>query len=305
MVKNTHISPLGEFLRRLLIHSANIFILLILLSKAFFPVTSWLIGLLVTLLGVIALKEFYGIASKKSFVAKHFFGEIYLALFLLSSFLAVKFIHVLPFSFYFSNVPWIILLLGAVHLVFSYKNLLHSPIINASVSFFGILYVGIPLKFLFNILYVPFSLTTSSIGVWWIAFLLLITKVSDIFGYLIGKSLGKRKISPQLSPKKTIEGFIAGIISSMIVAVIFYYLLPKKYLTTFPSLFILIILSILLSATGFFGDLLESLLKRDAGVKDSNKLPGVGGVLDNLDSLLFNIPLFYILIKLINPSLFL
>ncbi len=305
MAKNAQISPLGEFLRRLLIHSANIFILLILLSKAFFPTTSWLIGLLVTLLGIIALKEFNNIASKKGFHSKKLIGEIYLALFLFSSFLSAKFAHVLSFNYYFSNIPWIILFLGAINIVFSYKDLSFSPIINASISLFGILYIGIPLKFLLNIIYIPFSLATSSIGIWWIAFLLLVTKISDIFGYLIGRSFGKRKIAPNLSPKKTMEGFLSGILSSILVTIIFYNLLPKDYVQAFPHLFLLIILSILLSVTGFFGDLLESLLKRDVGVKDSNKLPGVGGVLDNLDSLLFNIPLFYILIKLINPSLFL
>lgn len=305
MTKNTQLSPFGEFLRRLLIHSANIFIILILLSKAFFPVTSWLIGLLVTLLGVIALKEFNVIASKKSFHSKKFIGEIYITLFLFSSFLSAKFSHILPLNYYLSSIPWIILFLGTINIVFSYKDLSVSPIINASIALFGILYVGIPLKFLLNIIYIPFSLSTSSIGIWWIAFLLLVTKISDVFGYLIGKSFGKKKISPQLSPKKTIEGFLSGIISSIIVTIIFYKLLPQEYIQRFPNLFFLIVLSILLSITGFFGDLLESLLKRDAGVKDSNRIPGIGGVLDNLDSLLFNIPLFYIIIKLINPSLFL
>ena len=118
---------------------------------------------------------------------------------------------------------------------------------------------------------------------------------NDTFAYLVGKNFGKRKLFPSVSPKKTIEGFIGGIVFTIICSV----LLSMYYIETKNS-YIWIIIAIIISIFSTLGDLIESKLKRVAGIKDSgNIMPGHGGILDRLDSIIFVIPfinLFYLIL---------
>jgi phosphatidate cytidylyltransferase len=135
-------------------------------------------------------------------------------------------------------------------------------------------------------------------GGWWILFLLITIWVSDISAYYIGKNFGKHKITPNISPKKSLEGFIAGFIGGVLAAYIFYFLLmPEKYAVI--SGWQLALVSVDVVVAGIVGDLFESLLKRSAGVKDSgNIIPGHGGMLDRIDSILFAAPVLYIYLKI-------
>jgi phosphatidate cytidylyltransferase len=137
-------------------------------------------------------------------------------------------------------------------------------------------------------------------GRWWIAYLLVVTKITDVGAYFAGSLWGRRKLAPAISPKKTIEGAIFGLACAMAASLAFSllgnYAGPFR-LRTLEWLF----LGGLLGAVGQFGDLSESLLKRDANKKDSNALPGVGGVLDLVDSILFNAPIIYIYLHYIKP----
>src|SRR5699024_1321966 len=122
-------------------------------------------------------------------------------------------------------------------------------------------------------------------------FILLVVMSTDIGAYFIGSKIGKNKLAPQLSPNKTIEGFIGGIISAMIVAFIYLIFFDFKYSTG-----IMLLIAGILSVTGQFGDLLESSFKRHFSVKDSGKiLPGHGGILDRFDSALFTLSMAFIL----------
>ncbi|MFD2585417.1 phosphatidate cytidylyltransferase [Croceitalea marina] len=117
--------------------------------------------------------------------------------------------------------------------------------------------------------------------------------VSDTFAYLVGKTLGRTKLYPSISPKKTVEGSLGGLIFALIAA---YFL--AKYETTL-SLNQWLILATVIVVTGGLGDLLESKFKRIAGVKDSGAiLPGHGGILDRLDSLVFAAPFAYLTLNL-------
>jgi phosphatidate cytidylyltransferase len=126
-----------------------------------------------------------------------------------------------------------------------------------------------------------------------ISFLCIIW-ANDTFAYLVGRSLGKNKLFESVSPKKTIEGFIGGGISAIIVAVI----LALFYLN--ESVIHWIIISVLTVIFGTFGDLIESKFKRNAGVKDSGDvMPGHGGFLDRLDSIIFAAPFIYLFYQIL------
>ena len=120
-------------------------------------------------------------------------------------------------------------------------------------------------------------------------FLLLVVWLGDSGAYYVGKTFGKHKLSPHISPKKTIEGLVGGIAASIITAVVIHF----TFFETFPLLHA-IIAGVILSFAGVVGDLAESMWKRSAAVKDSGTLiPGHGGFLDRFDSILFTAPILY------------
>ena len=118
---------------------------------------------------------------------------------------------------------------------------------------------------------------------------------NDTFAYLVGKNIGKNKLFPSVSPKKTIEGFAGGLVFTIIGGVLLanYYIIAS-------TLFIWIVIAAIVSIFSTLGDLIESKLKRVAGIKDTgNIMPGHGGILDRLDSIIFVIPfinLFYLIL---------
>lgn len=120
-------------------------------------------------------------------------------------------------------------------------------------------------------------------------FLLLVVWLGDSGAYYVGRQFGKHKLSPRISPKKTIEGLFGGITASIITAIVIHYTFFPK----FPLLHA-IIAGVILSFAGVIGDLAESMWKRSAAVKDSGTLiPGHGGFLDRFDSILFTAPILY------------
>ncbi|EKF51145.1 phosphatidate cytidylyltransferase [Lactococcus garvieae] len=123
---------------------------------------------------------------------------------------------------------------------------------------------------------------------------LFIVWATDIGAYFVGKSIGKRKLIPEVSPNKTVEGSIGGVASAVVVAILMFIF----YKNELPQIgFIkLILFTIVFSIVGQIGDLVESSIKRHYGVKDSGKLlPGHGGVLDRFDNLIFVFPIMHLL----------
>ncbi len=124
-----------------------------------------------------------------------------------------------------------------------------------------------------------------------IAYLVLVVQSSDVFQYIWGKLLGKRKLAPQLSPSKTLEGLVLGIISAVVLGVVLTPLTPFSH---FQSAAIAAVLCMM----GFFGGLVMSAIKRDRGIKDwGDLIAGHGGVLDRLDSVVFAAPVYFHLIR--------
>ncbi|MFT5963752.1 MAG: phosphatidate cytidylyltransferase [Flavobacterium sp.] len=121
---------------------------------------------------------------------------------------------------------------------------------------------------------------------------------NDSFAYIVGKSIGKTKLFARISPKKTIEGFVGGVLFSVIAS----YLVSKYYIEIAEGkTFIWIIIALIVGVFGTIGDLIESKFKRIAGVKDSGKImPGHGGVLDRLDSVIFVAPIIFLFYQILN-----
>jgi phosphatidate cytidylyltransferase len=183
------------------------------------------------------------------------------------------------------------------------------PLTSASVTVFGALYTGGMLSFGYALRYHPYAFSdtrlswagglTIASGALLVMLPLLVTWASDIGAYAVGRLIGKHKLIPSVSPGKTIEGSIGGLLASVLVAWAFSngVLRPAAQLGFKWYPWGLIVFGVVISVAAQVGDLAESLLKREACVKDSSRiLPGHGGILDRLDSLFFVLPVSYLLI---------
>ena len=156
---------------------------------------------------------------------------------------------------------------------------------GVATTLFGLAYVAALFSYLFYL-----RAMDAEQGAWLVFYLILVTKMGDAGAYVIGNLIGRHILMPRISPRKTIEGFVSAVLVSGITAVMARSMLGAAGITA-PLSFLL---GIFLGICGQLGDLAESLLKRDCQVKDSGVLvPGLGGVLDVIDSLLFTAPLFY------------
>ena len=155
----------------------------------------------------------------------------------------------------------------------------------------GLMYVPWLLNFIQKINFFP-----GVDGTYYVLYFIMVTKFSDMGAYAVGSLIGRHKMIPRISPGKTWEGFGGAIVVSTAASVAFSHFLGDKLhgLTLFHA----IILGVVLSSTAVIGDLIESVFKREAGVKDSGHFfPGIGGILDLLDSLLFNAPIMYLYLR--------
>lgn len=153
---------------------------------------------------------------------------------------------------------------------------------DASFATLTFLYVGVSFYYFFQI---------REVGLVYLLHVMFLIWASDIGAYQVGSKIGKHKLWPTISPNKTIEGFIGGMIFSILVSLCFYFLNYLDY-----SLTKIILFGVVIASVGTFGDLVQSAYKRHYGVKDSgNLLPGHGGILDRFDSLMYTLPILFIL----------
>jgi len=203
-------------------------------------------------------------------------------------------------QFAFAKMLPEIVLLGSLVTGFLYYFIKgSSPFINMSITVFCLAYLAIPLSCLISIVYF-FPADGHQDGRWWLIYLLMVTKMADTGGFFIGKRFGTQKLAPYISPKKTWEGAIGGLLAAILTSLILTLIAQFYNHNAFGlNLWQSLLLGGLLGIIAQCGDLAESLLKRDGGIKDSSShLPGLGGVLDIVDSLVFAAPLMYIFIKI-------
>jgi phosphatidate cytidylyltransferase len=251
--------------------------------------------LLIFVLAMAGLAEFYGLAGKRGLASFKWCGLFGGALLMVGTFLNVTG-HLgtsngSPARVNDFETGFIILfVLGlCVRQLASKSNA--SGITAIAVTLFGLMYVPWLLNFIQKINFFP-----GVDGKYFVLYFILITKFSDMGAYAIGSLIGKHKMIPRISPGKTWEGFGGAIFLSTISSLVFVHFLGDKM--SGMNWIHAVILGIVLSSTAVVGDLIESLFKREAGLKDSgNFFPGIGGILDLLDSLLFNAPIMYLYLR--------
>jgi phosphatidate cytidylyltransferase len=242
-------------------------------------IVDWVCGLVITLFIIVGLYEFFTMLEKKGLNLYKYFG--------------IGMGTVIPLSLVFRfeltrNWELLFIVLALLFLILmQFKRRQNTGVIvDISTTVFGILYVSWFFSFLIKIRYLP-----GGLGL--LVLVLLITKLGDMGAYFVGSSVGRTPLLPRISPKKTVEGAIAGLVFSVLGALITKPFLKFSYIH-------LVFLGIFLGLLAQLGDLSESLIKRDCQVKDSgNILPGMGGVLDEIDSILFTAPVFYLYISAI------
>ncbi|HSP20783.1 MAG TPA: phosphatidate cytidylyltransferase [Planococcus sp. (in: firmicutes)] len=188
---------------------------------------------------------------------------------------------------------WVYETTGYVKVEFAFMAvillLIHTVVVKNSFTFddaafaiLGTLYIGVGFYYMIE---------TRAAGLDFVVYALLVVWFTDSGAYFTGRKIGKRKLWPEISPNKTIEGFVGGIVWAIGIALILNYFVDLD-----KSILIIIIVTIVASVFGQMGDLVESALKRHFNVKDSGKiLPGHGGILDRFDSILFVMPLLHFL----------
>ncbi|MFH0772334.1 MAG: phosphatidate cytidylyltransferase [Candidatus Omnitrophota bacterium] len=261
--------------------SSSLIVTFIIFTVLIFP--NWFFCLVLTTVVALALYEFYTLVEKKGILIFKISGVL----------IGI----IVPISVFFSFEPtkgwelfFIIAVVLAIFILQFTRRESNQAIVGVSTTIFGILYVSWTFSFLMKLKMISeASLPSGSLLV---AFLLLVTKSGDIGAYFIGSYFGKHHLIPRISPKKSVEGAIGGLAFS-----VFFAFLSKYYLPGIP-VFHLIILGCVLGILAQIGDLSESLIKRDCQVKDSsNLIPGLGGILDLVDSILFSAPTLFFYVK--------
>jgi phosphatidate cytidylyltransferase len=292
-------SKLKVFLRRLLSTVVLWSLILVALFCGNQLISDSVFLLVMVFLAVSGLAEFYGIAAKRELVCYTGWGIFGGVLLMVGTFLELTG-HIgtqgSPARVNDFETSFIILFVLGLCLRQFFSKSNTAGIIAISTTLFGLMYVPWLLNFIQKINFFPFPPGMAGDGKYYVVYFILVTKFSDSGAYAVGSLIGKHKMIPRISPGKTWEGFGGAIVVSTLGSVLFAHFFHDRLMGM--NLVHAIILGIILSVCAVVGDLIESLFKREAGVKDSGRLfPGIGGILDLLDSLLFNAPIMYLYLR--------
>ena len=204
-------------------------------------------------------------------------------------------------SFFNSDILIAIILLSVMVLFLfeTFQKDFSVTLETVSVHVLTLLYCAVALTFIIKLLRIGGE-SSPYLGAYYFLYIWLITWITDSGAYFSGKYLGRHKLNLKASPNKTLEGFVGGVLTAVLAAIILKLSLPEVFseknslLFSFPFL---IAMSFFFALATIFGDLAESVMKRSSGVKDSKTyIPGHGGMLDVMDSLVYTAPIFYFLL---------
>jgi phosphatidate cytidylyltransferase len=244
----------------------------------------------------LGLAEFYGLLAKRGLVCFKGIGIVGGLLLMGVSFLHLSGVlrpHLDPAEAAdLESFVLIVFVLGLCVRQFVSKSNT-AGLLAISTTLFGLMYVPWLLNFIQKINFFP-----GINGAFYVLYFILVTKFSDVGAYVTGSLIGRHKMIPRISPNKTWEGFGGAILFSTGASLIFAWLAGPRLAGM--TLAHAAVLGVILSVAAVVGDLIESLFKREAGVKDSGSFfPGIGGILDLMDSLLFNAPLMYLYLRFV------
>jgi len=287
-------SKLKTFLRRL----ASSVVLWTVVLAALFSSHRWLSDyfflVMMVFLAASGLAEFYGLVERRDLVCFKGWGIFGGLLLMLGTFLNLTG-HIgrsgSPARVNDFETGFLILFVLGLCLRQFFSRSNTAGILAISTTLFGLMYVPWLLNFIQKINFFP-----GVDGHYYLLYFVVITKFSDTGAYVVGSLFGRHKMIPRISPGKTWEGFGGAIVVSTLASLLFFLFVGRKMAgMTWTHA---VILGILLGLAAVVGDLIESLFKREAGVKDSGSFfPGIGGILDLLDSLLFNAPIMYLYLR--------
>lgn len=285
-------------MRNLLVRTASGVVLLgIVLAAAYGGKYAY--GCFLLLVVVVGMWEFYNIAAATGATPHRTLGLASgIVLFVTSYFLFDGYVDPVTSSYsvdmLIGGVLYFTVLIPLCFIVELFHDA-ETPLRNVATTLMGIFYVAYPMSLM---LFIPLLIT----GEWSpeaFLFYLFIVWGNDVFAYLVGITLGRHKMCERLSPKKSWEGFFGGVVGAMAMGAV-------GALVVGGNLGVWLGLSVVVSLSSVVGDLVESMFKRDAGVKDSgNILPGHGGILDRFDALILSAPFafIYLLVVVVVPNL--
>ena len=254
-------------------------ILIALVAWVLFKAPLWVFALVTIAFVGVGLNEFFSLVELKGIVIERWIGlgvGLLIPISILMGFEPTK-----GWELFFMVLAFLTLFILQLR-----RQDSSQAILGISTALFGIFYVSWCFSFLIKLRFL--NGPTAPDGRWLVALLILTTKGGDIGAYAVGSTFGRHTLVRRISPSKTWEGLLGGLLFSLVGSLAFKWVLPGVGVSH------LLILGILLGLLGQLGDLSESLIKRDCQVKDSGRLlPGMGGVLDVLDSLLFTSPICY------------
>ncbi|KRK11337.1 phosphatidate cytidylyltransferase [Ligilactobacillus pobuzihii E100301 = KCTC 13174] len=231
--------------------------------------------ILVVAMGLVAASELLMMKKKLLVSFEAIISYLLTAVFLVPS----AWLNFLPQNITHLDLAYFLILLLLLNSVFTRNRFSFD---DAGTLTIGSIYIGLGFHYMMG---------ARQNSIWMIFFALFIVWITDSGAYLIGRKLGKHKLAPNISPNKTWEGSIGGTIATVIIVGLYVFFLQEHFTYSLPLMLLMVLI---LSIAGQFGDLAESAYKRYFDVKDSGKiLPGHGGILDRFDSILFVLPLMH------------
>lgn len=275
----------NEFFNRLIVSTIAIALVALLIGFAYHPWVNVFFVFVIAVLTGVGVWEYAKLAQAKGIRPAKTLMVVVATLEVLAFYLALAHPELSRYT-----LP--ITVLGFISFFVAHFRKCDNALLHVAVEFFGVCYLAIPFSFMLAILYPP---SGTEDGRFWLIYLIAVTKITDVGGYFVGKLFGKHPLAPQLSPNKTVEGAIGGFCFAIILSLFLASIGPlfAWHLSFFSATW----LGMLIGVLAQVGDLAESVLKRDALVKDSNKIPGIGGILDMMDSLLLTAPVVYFFIR--------